>query len=90
MTPEAAIRLMVEHKIRRFKTADLEIELADEAFRAPTRVVEVEGAPPAVAMEVCPCGHDMTEHNDTGCLKGCDIAKCLTPEARTAMTGAAT
>lgn len=29
---------------------------------------------------LCECGHEMTSHNETGCLVGCDLLKCVPPD----------
>ena len=70
---EGTIQLMQKYKVRRFKTDDLELELAPQAFAGGPTTLE---ATPDAA--VCRCGHPLeTEHTEAGCLRGCPLEKCI-------------
>ena len=73
------IDLMAQHKLRRLKLNQIEIDMDPEGF---TRAVEpVEDGTVAElqgdSSKVCACGHGiMTEHNEHGCLHGCSVDIC--------------
>ena len=75
MTPadaRAYLDLAREFGLRSIQVEDLRAEFWTP-FAAP------EGKDPAEDPG-CPCGHPDHEHGDSGCLRGCDPAKC---EAKT-------
>ena len=74
--------------IRRLRVGDVEVEFWPAA-PTPTKPLtkkEVDEVAKAFGVgndpeDRCACGHSMaTEHNDCGCLLGCDLALCATTE----------
>ena len=66
--------LAVKYNLRRIRAGTIEAE-----FFAPAQ--GAQGSPIPTEPDNCPCGHDWAEHNETGCLRGCDMKKCE-PEAK--------
>lgn len=64
--------------IVRFSLDGIELDLGEDktAPAAPASGPGIETPEPPDPPTVCKCGHEWTEHNETGCAHGCDLGSC--------------
>lgn len=73
------IDLAIHNKISRIQMGDIVIDVSPMAFMSQQSIAELKKA---MEPELCPCGHSYDDHNELGCLHGCDISACKQPEAK--------
>lgn len=73
MNLEGLLGVLRANKVTHYRSGDLELTLAPEAFRpAP-----LESPQPELKPEMCGCGHDVDAHTDAGCMTAdCDPKDC--------------
>jgi hypothetical protein len=76
---ESVFQLAIKNRVRRVRLGEFEFELDPSAFApAPMPVDRLKDMMADSKDDQCACGHSLsTEHNQQGCLHGCDVEKCV-------------